>query len=203
MAAPPPLERPLDVVATGDGVVELRDGGAIIALARPGELELDVPRAVDYETAVTARARILATFDAERHVFPTCFGCGPLRERGDALLHIAGPVQGREDRVLACPMTTDAELPQDDTGAIDDAVVWAALDCPSGWAAFDTDTEPHMLGTFTGELRRPIHVDTPHVVMAWSLGGEGRKRYGAAAIVDQGGEIAAIAAAVWIRLRAD
>ena len=202
LAAPPPLERPLSVVDVGGGMVELRDGASsLIAFAQPGRLDLDVPRPVGYETAVTARARMLATFDASVHVFPTCFGCGPERERGDALQHMVGRVPGRDDGVLACPLTTDPELPATD-GAIDPAVVWAALDCPSGWAAFELGEGAHVLGTFTAELRRPIRVDERAVVMSWGLGGEGRKRYSAVAIVDESGSVAALAAAVWIRLAA-
>lgn len=200
LAAPPPLERTLEVHGAGDGLVELRDQADIVALAQPGRLDLDVPRPVDHETAVTARARFLAGFDPEVHVFPTCFGCGPKRERGDALVHMSGPVAGRDDGVFACPMTTDRELPHDADGMLEPAVVWAALDCPSGWAAVPVGSAPHVLGTFTAQLDQPIRAGDPYVVMSWGLGEDGRKRYSAAAILDSGGSICALAAAVWIRL---
>ncbi len=37
---PPPLEKPLDVVATDDGSWELRDGAAVVATGRPARVEL-------------------------------------------------------------------------------------------------------------------------------------------------------------------
>lgn len=200
LAAPPPLDRPLAVHGDGDGVVELRDGADIVALAQPGHLDLDVPAFVDHDAAVTARARFLAGYDPAVHPFPSCFGCGPQRDRGDALVHMSGLVRGRDDEVLACPMTTDAELPHAG-GVLEPAVVWAALDCTSGWAAVPPGSPAHVLGTFTAQIERQVRVGEPHVVVSWGLGADGRKRYSAAAIFDDSGAVCALAAAVWIALQ--
>ena len=35
LRAPPPLDKPLDVVATDDGLWELRDGATVVATGRP------------------------------------------------------------------------------------------------------------------------------------------------------------------------
>ena len=40
LRAPPPLDKPLDVVATDDGSWELRDGATVVATARPASVEL-------------------------------------------------------------------------------------------------------------------------------------------------------------------
>jgi len=40
LRAPPPLDKPLDVVATDDGLWELRDGATVVATGRPASLEL-------------------------------------------------------------------------------------------------------------------------------------------------------------------
>ena len=40
LRAPPPLDKPLDVVATDDGSWELRDGATVVATGRPASVEL-------------------------------------------------------------------------------------------------------------------------------------------------------------------
>ena len=137
---------------------------------------------------------------AELHPFPTCFGCGPLRAAGDALRHVCGPVPGRED-VVACPMTTDPRLPTDPGGRLRPEVVWAALDCPSAAATVPVGAVAHVLATFTVRLDRPVPAGAPHVVLAWALGADGRKRHGASAVLDAEGRVCALARALWIAVR--
>ena len=40
LRAPPPLDTPLDAIATDDGTWELRDGGNIVATGRAANVEL-------------------------------------------------------------------------------------------------------------------------------------------------------------------
>jgi len=40
LRAPPPLDKQLDVIATDDGLWELRDGATVVATGRPASLEL-------------------------------------------------------------------------------------------------------------------------------------------------------------------
>jgi hypothetical protein len=198
LVSPPPLDAPLTVVEAEDGL-EMRDeNGRVVARARPWALDLPVPAPVSLEDAtVAARAPV---FDPDLHPFPTCFGCGPLRDPGDAVRHICGRVPGRED-VVACPANTSPELPNYD-GALATEVVWAGLDCPSAAACLPANTGvPYVLGTFTVRIDRPVVVGEPHVVIAWSLGGEGRKSFGASAILDAEGRLCALGSAVWIALR--
>ena len=70
----------------------------------------------------------------EHHAYPTCFTCGP--ERDDGLGIFAGPVEGR-DGIVASPWTPQEVRPE---------IVWAALDCPSGWAVDDFQREGVLLG---------------------------------------------------------
>ena len=199
LAAPPPLEADLEVVADGDGGVMLMHGSTLVAAARPGKLILDVPRPVTIEQAEAA-ARV-PRFDQDAHPFPTCFGCGPQRSPQDAVRHICGVVPDR-DGLVACPANTSPSLPHE-AGALAPEVVWAALDCPSahGCLPWESEEGPWVLGTFTVQIEHPILVGEPYAVMAWPLGGEGRKRMGGAAIVDSSGTPCAVGSAVWIALR--
>jgi hypothetical protein len=179
LASPPPLGRPLAVRAAGDGSVEV-----------------EVPGPVTLEEAVAAAARSRAR--PEDHPFPTCFGCGPQRVRGDALRHVCGPVEGRA--VVACPTTTDTSLPTTG-GALAPEVVWAALDCPSSAAVLPPGSPPHVLGTLTARLDRPVVAGAPHVCIAWPLRTDGRKKWAASAVLDADGRVCAVAEALWIELR--
>ena len=197
LQVPPPLERPMTVHEAGEGV-ELRDGDVVVGSARPASLSLAPPFVVTPDEAAAAAARPGPWADPERHPFPTCFGCGPLREAGDALRHICGPVR---DGVVACPACTDPALPYDFAGNLEPAVVWAALDCPTAAAVVPEGAGPHVLATFTVTIERPVKVGRPHVVVAWPGEVEGRKKRAGAAILDADGAVCAIADALWIELR--
>jgi hypothetical protein len=81
-------------------------------------------------------------------------------------------------------------------------VVWAALDCPSGIAAaekagLDQDTAI-LLGRMTVSLAAlPAPGDQCRVI-AWPGGGDGRKLAAGSALVGPGGEVLAVARALWI-----
>jgi hypothetical protein len=197
LSAPPPLDTPLTVERDGDGSARLLDGDAVVALARPGALDLSPPVTVDLEAAADAQQR--THLRAEDHPFPTCFGCGPLRSAGDALRHLCGPVG--DGPVMACVATTDPELPLDGNGALAPEIVWAALDCPSAAATVPPGARAHVLATFTARLDRPVVAGRPHVCVAWPLGAEGRKRRAGSAVLDADGHVCAVAEALWIELR--
>lgn len=195
LSAPPPLDTPLAVVEAGDGV-ELRHDDTVVASARPAELDLEPPARVDIDTATAAEAG--ATWHADVHPYPTCFGCGPLRDRGDALRHLCGPAGGD---LVACRATTDPSLPHDEHGALRTEVVWAALDCPSAVPAIPIGAPPHLLGTMTVRIDAPIAVGEPYAVVAWLIAAEGRKKRSASALLDATGRTCAVAEAVWIEVR--
>src|SRR4051812_2672719 len=70
---PPPLDRPLQVVRVGESV-EVRDGEALVAEARPSVVEVEPPRRVGIAEALAAEQQYAG---AEEHAFPECFVCGP------------------------------------------------------------------------------------------------------------------------------
>ena len=196
LVAPPPLDRPL-TVTTSEGAAELHDGDALVASARAAELDATPPATVGLEAAAIAEQRPHWTVDD--HPFPSCFGCGPLRERGDALRHLCGPVG--DGPLVACVATTDPALPLDGSGALAPEVVWAALDCPSAAAAVPPGARPHVLATFTVRIDHAIRAGEPHVCLAWPLRADGRKKWAGTAITDAGGRLCAVGEALWIELR--
>lgn len=192
-----PLERELEVQRRDGGGVALLDGEEVVAEARPAELDLDAPPPVDLADAEDASTRFPYL---EGHAFPSCFGCGPQREPGDGLRIFAGPVAGRDD-VYAAPWTPHPS-PAGQAGAVDREFVWAALDCSGGCrVANPRSTPPVVLGRLTAGIERPVAAGEPHVVVAWPLASDGRKREAGTAVYTAGGELAALARALWIELR--
>jgi hypothetical protein len=180
---PPPLDRELEVVRD-DVRLEVRDGGRLVAEAGPVELEVDVPAPVSVEEAERASEHY-AGF--AHHAYNTCFVCGP--NRTDGLRVYAGPVEGREG-LVATPWTP----PEDVTPEL----VWAALDCPSGWAVDDFQREGVLLGRMATEIDRLPSPGEPHVVIGWRVGEEGRKRFAGSALLTADGEVLARSRSTWI-----
>ncbi len=188
---PPPLDVPLTIVVEGEHA-SLRDGESDIALATAIPLALDVPEPPDHDAAVEA-ARHYPGFHA--HPYPGCFVCGPAREQDDGLRIFPGRVAGRE--LVAAPFTPSRALGEP---IIEQAIVWAALDCPGYFGATlgSDQAAPLLLGKMHAEVLHPVRTGVPHVVIGWSLGREGRKVYGATALFDDTSRLVAKSRQVWI-----
>lgn len=194
---PPPLDTPLAVRRGDGGAVAVFDGEEVVAEGGPAELSLDVPEPVGVEAAREARHR---NPWLDSHPFPTCFGCGTHRDRAEAIATVLGPVEGRED-VFADTWVPQPEFATGD-GVIDDLFVWAALDCPTGAGAIEPNTGPHVLARLTASPGlAPVLAGEEHVVMGWLRGREGRKSWGAAALLTAEGRVCAVSEGLWIRLR--
>jgi hypothetical protein len=180
---PPPLDRELEVVRD-DGRVELRDGTRLVAEAEPVALDVDVPSPVSVADAERA-SRSYAGF--EHHAYNTCFVCGP--GRTDGLRVYAGPVADR-DGLVASPWTPPEDVAPE--------LVWAALDCPSGWAVDDFQREGVLLGRMATEIDRLPTPREPHVVIGWRVGEDGRKRFAGSALLTADGEVLARSRSTWI-----
>ncbi len=176
---PPPLGVELDLVGH-----ELKQGDVVIAEARRlTESVLDAPEDVSLEQARAASAHY-AGF--EHHAYPTCFTCGPDRE--DGLGIFPGPVEGREG-VVAAPWTPQEVRPE---------IVWAALDCPGGWAIDEFQREGVMLGRMGAAIAAIPPSGEPSVVIGWRIGEDGRKRYAGSALFGVDGDLLAAARSTWI-----
>ncbi|MCX2933521.1 hypothetical protein ORI20_24925 [Mycobacterium sp. CVI_P3] len=188
---PPPLDTPLLVEQAGPTYQVRPAGGEVVAVAKPVDEPVDaVPPVLD----IPADAPI-ALADAV-HPFRGCFTCGPDREPGDGLRIFAKRLAGQS--ILADRWTPDESLADDD-GVIRPEIVWAALDCPGGWAAFGRiPGGVAVLGRMTARIdRRPL-VGEPCVVVATSDWHDGRKIGAKTALYTAAGELLAAARAVWI-----
>ena len=204
---PPPLEVALDLQTDEDGRVLATLGGAVIATAEPGRLAHDPVQPV---TAEAARRAQRGYAGLRAHPFPGCFVCGPHRPAGDGMGLQPGRVGTDPAGPVACTWVPD--LSQADVGAggapgtdapvaqVAEAMVWAALDCPSGWAS-DLEARPMVLGRITASVDALPHVGDRCVVVARVLGDEGRKTFTASTAYDSDGRVLGRAEAVWIALR--
>lgn len=193
LRAPPPLETAMDVFETDDGV-EVRAGDTLVARARPAPPpDLAPPTTVDLDRAHAAVSGYVGFVD---HPFPTCFACGPDRAPGDGLRIFPGPVTGTG--VVASPWTPGASLDGAD-GQVPAVHVWTALDCPSAFGIRSEVTA--VLASMRIRQDAAIPIADEVVVLGWEHGIDGRKLYGASAIVDTEGEVLAVADALWIAVR--
>lgn len=193
---PPPLARPL-AVEHGDRGVALLDGGERVAEAFPTTLALEVPPAV---SAAAAREATERNPFLEDHPFPTCFVCGPGRPQRDGLAIFCGPTG--EGDLHAASWTPDPGLAGED-GSVRPEFVWASLDCPTAVPVANPGSDPPIvLGRMAARLLAPVRGGEEHVVTAWPIAFEGRKRHAGSALFTAAGELRACARALWVELGA-
>jgi hypothetical protein len=199
LRAPPPLDRPLDVVARDEGQFELHDDTIVIATGRPINVELTRLERASFDEA---RAAELATpIKPHEHPLPTCFVCGPQRTPGDGLRISAGPLAAHSP-VLAASWIPDASLTAED-GLVAPEFLWSALDCPTGYACSHDranggfDKTPMLLGRMSARIEARPRPGDHCVITAWQVGRDGRKRTAEAAIYSEG-TLLAVARATWI-----
>jgi hypothetical protein len=194
LRSPVPLDTPLEV-SGDDGSVRVLDGETLVAEAHPtGELDLEVPAPVTPEAAKEAKERYRGESGG---LFGHCFVCG--RGRADALGVFAGAVEGRD--VVASPWTPP-DWTADDSGRVLPEFVWAVLDCPTYFAVYPGPGMPvSFLGQLAARIDAPVVAGEEHVVIAWPIGAEGRKRQAGAAVLSAEGEVLAVAGALMIEPR--
>jgi hypothetical protein len=196
LRAPPPLERPLAVLRSGDAV-ELRDGDTLVAEGAPEKLLLDVPDAVSPEAAAAASAAGREKWASE-HPFPTCVVCGPDRAPHDGMRVFPGHLR---DGMFAAGWTPDESLGDGD-GHVRPEFVWGALDCPTSAPVANFGEGPAMvLARLTARVGHPVRLGEPHAIVAWPLERDGRKCHAAAALYDSEGRLLSASRALWIELR--
>ena len=180
-----------------EGGVVLTFGGAVIAHATPVELDIAAVDPVSPEVASQAMARFAGLTD---HPYPTCFACGVTRPDRDGLDLRPGPLRDRT-RTTATTWVPGASLAGAGAGAgagsVPAAAVWAALDCPGGWAV-EIPGRPLVLGRITAQVDALPLIGERCVVMGLLLGRDGRKVYTATTLYDGDGRALARAAATWI-----
>lgn len=194
---PIPLERDLQIEAA-NGHARLLDRAELIIEAV--QTKIDV---ADHALASLDQAqRASSTSPAfANHPFPTCFTCGPERTPGDGLRIFPGqlPQANAGDAVFAAPWIPDPSLTSGGV-VVRPEFVWAAMDCPTGFAAGFPWKGTLVTGRLAVEQVAPVYPEQGYVVMSWSTGSEGRKHHAGAALYDSRGQICAKARATWIKL---
>lgn len=178
-----------------DGERQLTDSAGLLhACARPGELKVDVPDAPSWAEAVAASQTYRAAAPADGI---DCFGCGLERPTGRGLRQFPAPVPGRE--LVAAAWEPATQLAGED-GTLPGELVWAALDCPGGWAvrSLGPATGQAITAHLTGTVLRDVHVGQPHLVYAWLVSSAGRKHVAGTAVATLEGELCAVAEALWV-----
>lgn len=203
LLAPPPLGQRLEIVV-GEHRVELRKEETILAMGR--RVRFDVPEIpiVNFREAQDVVRR--SPYCAIRHPLPMCFVCGPARVDGDGFRIIPRPLPPRSDcraGTLAAPWVPYSNLASED-GAVAGEFIWAALDCPTGFASVGalhlgmTGAETILLGRMSAHIERRPYPGDQCIIVAWPTGRDGRKLFASSALLSSNGEFLAAAQATWI-----
>jgi hypothetical protein len=194
LKAPPPLNTVLRREWTTDSARLLHEA-TVIGEAKTAPFSLEPPSPPSIGQAERA-AESCPGF--KRHVFPRCFVCGPARSAGDGLRIFPGLLG--DSTIYAAPWVPDPSL-TNEGGKVASEFIWSALDCPSGFAVLPV---PEGMAIVLGELcvavQRDLMVGKPTVVSAWPIAHEGRRRISGSAVHTSGGELVAVARAVWIEV---
>jgi hypothetical protein len=195
-----PLERELTVqmspgrVTVFDGAEEIADSevkGAPLRVTIPGSVSLDEARAAGER------------FEGfTRHPFPECFACGHERVAGDGLRIFTGEVGEpvNDAKQLAAIWQPDASS-LDRDGFVRPELIWAALDCPGGWAI------PENVWTVAlqVEIVERVPGGQPLIVRGWleqPIDRNRKSRYVGSAVVDERSRVLARGGAIWSRVEA-
>jgi hypothetical protein len=203
LLAPPPLGQRLDLVASEHGV-ELRKEETTLATGRRVRIDVPVIPIVGFSEAEDAVRR--SPYRDSSHPLPMCFVCGPSRVEGDGLRIIPRPLPPRPDHqtvTFAAPWVPYSNLAGED-GAVAGEFVWAALDCPTGFAGVGarhlgmTGAETILLGRMRAHIEKRPHPGDQCIIVAWPTGRDGRKLFANSALLGSNGELLAVAQATWL-----
>ena len=192
---PVPLDTPLDVMCENDGSVRVLDSEVLVVRAHSTpEPDVELPAPVSRHEARLAAGRYRGPSDG---LFGQCFVCG--RARQDAFGVFAGAVEGRQ--LVASPWTPPSWT-ADSAGAVLPEFVWAVLDCPTYFALYMNGELPvSVLAQLTARIDAPLIAGEEHLVIAWPIGTDGRKRHAGSAVLSPKGEFLAVARALLIEPR--
>ncbi|MFE5288422.1 PaaI family thioesterase [Nocardia sp. NPDC056611] len=168
----------------------------LLVEAAPTALTLDPRPAPSWAAAKSA---VELSLSGNRTV-TDCYGCGLACAPGLGLRLFPSELPGLQQ--MAAAWTPDAGL-ADESGELPPEVVWSALDCPGGRAAFAFS---HMgSGAFTAALSatqlRPMYAGNDYISHAWVVGREGRKHTVGVTLSTADGDLCAVSEALWIEPR--
>jgi hypothetical protein len=180
---PIPLEKTL-TLNTGRGILTLHDEGTGLLEVTP----IGVPDALAQPGSFDQIHKLPSYASLEQHPFPGCFVCGSLNAEGFGLEY------KRVDDGVAASFTPPAD------GAdrrVPSAYIVGALDCTSGWSAYDPG-EAGVLGTIDFAVLADVEPGDRLVAVGRASGRDGRKRFASSSIYTDGGDLVGTATATWI-----
>jgi len=186
------LDQPMQLLIK-DNTAMLLDRDTLIAEAKVADFQLNIPTPISFEEASDAPIALVAY---EATPFQTCFVCGANRAEGDGLRIQSNTIGPQK---IAAPWIPFANL-GDDKGIVQEAFIWAALDCPGVWAAIQEETQFYLLGRMATRIVNPVIVGKKYVIMGWVIATEGRKTWTGTAIYDEKGRSYAYAKSTWISI---
>ncbi|MFK8025261.1 MAG: PaaI family thioesterase [Ilumatobacter sp.] len=190
---------PLDVALTTtyeDGIANIHAGEELVATARAldGPLEIGPFPSMCERDLHLAEQRWLEPTGG-RHMAPACFACGHLRDLGGLGLR-PGPIPGPDGTttgVIGCRWRPEG------SGRVPAWMIWAALDCPTGFPAF-ASTNPDE-AVVTAELSvhviEPVHAGQTMRILSRRVAKEGRRHHTEACLLGPDGRRYAVASAIW------
>ncbi len=196
LKAPPPLEAQLRVEHSPAGA-SLWSGDILVAEVAQAEIDLVVPPPPTFAAAADAEERFTGF---HKHVFPTCFVCGPDRETGDGLRIFAGSCEEPGQSGVASTWRPDPRF-ADESGMLSSEFVWAALDCP-GYFAVQSLSGPAVLGRLGVALHSAPLARKRMIITGWPIKSTGRKHIVGTALHSEDGTLVASAQATWIAINA-
>jgi hypothetical protein len=193
---PIPMETELAIHELGDHVV-VKHQEELIAEAAPLIFSAHIPHEhIDFEQANRSAAGSPAFHN---HPFPTCFTCGPDRAEGDGLRIFPGKWQGSAREYFVAPWAPHPDL-ADNSGHVREEIIWAAMDCPTGFAAGFPWAGTLVTGRLGARLVAPVRVGEKCILLSWATGLEGRKHFAECVLFGEDGSLRAESRATWIKL---
>ncbi|MGS2805066.1 PaaI family thioesterase [Nocardia sp. MW-W600-9] len=190
-----PIETPIALPTAEPGHATLTDAdGAVLAQASPAVLDITAPPGPSWSAAKRAADAALAS---PHRPVTDCFGCGVECSPGHGLRLFPWPVPDRP--MVAAAWTPDLSL-ADDTGGLPPEIIWSALDCPGGIAAwtFQGMARGAVTAALTATRFRPVPAGAEYIAHAWAVRGEGRKHTVGVALSTRDGDLCALAEALWV-----
>jgi hypothetical protein len=192
---PIPIEREMVIEMAGEKAL-LKDGETLVAEGMRTNFEPVILPKISFATAEAAEEGSPAF---QNHPFPTCFVCGPERQQGDGLRIFPGRVKLEGKEYFASGWVPAAEF-ADDNGNVKNEFIWAALDCPTGFAGGFPYEGKLVTGRLAVDIRGEVKAAEKCVLLSWQTGVEGRKHFASAVLLGEDGSQKALARATWIKL---
>ena len=116
-----------------------------------------------------------------------------------------GIFTGRIKKAISSSLTNPAasgeECARYRGSRISNEFLWAALDCPSGFAVLPVaEGMTIVLGQLSGHIYGNVRASEVCVVIGWPIQIEGRKRVSGSVVFSEAGDVVAIGRATWIEV---